>query len=134
MIEFNCAYCGNVKRVHSLADASKFCSKSCAAKWGNEQRYGTEEDRKITAQKRLERRREARRLKRKERETNIIKAPAPELFGCVFQSESILCDRQICSRCGWNPDVAKARLEEIIEKRNDNAGICPNHRRYDDEP
>ena len=122
MIEFTCAYCGAKKEVPSYHGERRFCSKSCAAKWGNEQRYGTEEDRKIIVQKRLERKREARRLKRKAREPIAIKAPAAEPFECVFQPESILCDRQICSRCGWNPDVAKARLETIIEKRDDDAG------------
>ena len=107
MIEFNCAYCGAVKVVRSEHDASRFCSKSCAAKWGNVQRYGTEEERKAKQREREE-------SKRKARKTVVLKAPGPEAFECVFQPESILCDRQICSRCGWNPDVAKARLEAIM--------------------
>lgn len=84
MYEFNCAYCGTLKRVYRPHDASTFCSKSCAAKWRFEQKYRAE---KVQA-----------------------------VFECVYQPESIMCDRKICSRCGWNPEVAKARLEEITGK------------------
>lgn len=114
MIEYICAYCGKAVQVKYPSQLQKFCSKSCSSKWGNEQRYGTEEERKAKQRKRKAR-------KRKARETIAIKVPAPETFECVFQPESILCDRQICSRCGWNPDVAKARLEAIMEKRNGDA-------------
>ena len=32
---------------------------------------------------------------------------------CIFQPDSILCEDLACEKCGWNPDVAKARLETI---------------------
>ncbi len=34
---------------------------------------------------------------------------------CIYQPESIMCDRRKCSKCGWNPEVAHARLEAIME-------------------
>ena len=34
---------------------------------------------------------------------------------CVFQPESIICFKRDCINCGWNPVVAKARLEAIME-------------------
>jgi hypothetical protein len=37
---------------------------------------------------------------------------------CIFQPEAINCDRRTCTTCGWNPVVAKARLEEFKEKCN----------------
>ena len=98
MYEFKCAYCGKVKRVLRSCDVGRFCSKSCAAKWGNVQRYGAEK--------------------------------IHETFECVFQPESIMCDRQICSRCGWNPAVAKARLEEIIETRFADASTLEEHTEF----
>jgi hypothetical protein len=32
---------------------------------------------------------------------------------CVFQPESIMCYKRNCTNCGWNPVVAKARLEKL---------------------
>ena len=83
MYEFHCAYCGTLKRVYRPHDASRFCSKSCAARWRAEHK---------------------RRVK------------AFEIYECVYQPESIICDGCDCSKCGWNPDVAKARLEAITGK------------------
>lgn len=37
------------------------------------------------------------------------------MYKCDFQ-EFVECERKKCSECGWNPEVAKARLEAIIEK------------------
>ena len=34
---------------------------------------------------------------------------------CIYQPETIICDKRICSKCGWNPEVAKARLDKIME-------------------
>lgn len=45
----------------------------------------------------------------KKREENFITA-------CVFQPESIECNRRNCINCGWNPVVAKARLAAIKGK------------------
>lgn len=33
---------------------------------------------------------------------------------CIFQPESIDCFKRECSKCGWNPEVAKARLDKIM--------------------
>lgn len=83
MYEFNCEYCGKLRRVASRHDASRFCSRSCAKKWEWEQKGAA-----------------------------IVEG----FFECVYQPESIMCDRKICSKCGWNPEVAKARLEAITGK------------------
>lgn len=39
--------------------------------------------------------------------------------GCVFQPDSVLCGERNCGNCGWNPVVAKARLEAFKEKYNE---------------
>ena len=83
MYEFHCEYCGNLKRVYRPHDASRFCSKSCAARGRAESKQG---------------------------------GKAMGIFECIYQPESIMCDRRICSKCGWNPEVAKARLEAITGK------------------
>lgn len=42
----------------------------------------------------------------------------PKPGECIYQPESIMCDRRTCSRCGWNPEVAHARLEVILGKED----------------
>lgn len=37
------------------------------------------------------------------------------MYRCDYQ-EFVECEKKKCSECGWNPEVAKARLEAIIEK------------------
>lgn len=37
---------------------------------------------------------------------------AESLIPCKF-NESVLCDRQKCSTCGWNPEVEKRRKEKL---------------------
>ena len=40
-----------------------------------------------------------------------------EPFKCPLQStDHVLCMKKNCSKCGWNPEVAQARLDAIIEK------------------
>ncbi len=34
---------------------------------------------------------------------------------CIYEPVGVECDRQVCSKCGWNPEVAHARLERIME-------------------
>ena len=40
------------------------------------------------------------------------------VFQCPY-NEACSCDpkKRRCNRCGWNPDVAKARLEKTCYKR-----------------
>lgn len=86
MIEFHCAYCGKIKRTYRTHDAGKFCSKSCAAKY----RYGH---------------------KRPDQQ------PATGTLwnkGCVFNPDGVHCVMKDCAKCGWNPEVAKARLEALV--------------------
>ena len=37
---------------------------------------------------------------------------------CVFQPESVMCNLRTCGKCGWNPVVAKARLDAFMGKAN----------------
>ena len=37
---------------------------------------------------------------------------------CQFNKE-VVCDRQECYHCGWDPEVAKARKEEFLRKLTD---------------
>ena len=34
-------------------------------------------------------------------------------------NEFVVCSMKKCTRCGWNPDVAKARLEKIRQERQE---------------
>ena len=36
------------------------------------------------------------------------------LFTCPYNHE-VDCTLQMCGKCGWNPEVAKARLEKYLE-------------------
>ena len=40
---------------------------------------------------------------------------------CPYQ-EAVFCypSERKCERCGWNPEVAKCRLDKIIEHRKNN--------------
>lgn len=86
MFEFTCAYCGNVKQVPRRHDIGKWCSKSCADKARKGQKTKYN-------------------LKRDNGE-----------YECLFQPESIVCTRMDCENCGWNPEVAEARLKRIMEE------------------
>ncbi len=37
------------------------------------------------------------------------------MYRCDY-NEKIECKQKTCSECGWNPEVAKARLDAIIAK------------------
>ena len=89
MYEYTCAYCGKVVQVRWLSQAQKFCSKSCAASYGNTLRAGRSGSRNNE-----------------------------DVDECIFQPETIMCGKRKCESCGWNPVVAKARLEAITGKMN----------------
>ena len=36
---------------------------------------------------------------------------------CIFQPETVECYKRTCSKCGWNPVVAKARIDAYLKKR-----------------
>lgn len=38
--------------------------------------------------------------------------PADLATGCPYNGE-IICDMRKCSKCGWNPEVAKRRTEAL---------------------
>ena len=49
-------------------------------------------------------------------------AAFPEWLYCPFHVKNIavLCSRWVgCDKCGWNPDVSKARIEKLREKRRE---------------
>ena len=31
-------------------------------------------------------------------------------------NDALICERKNCRKCGWNPNVAKRRVEELLEK------------------
>lgn len=35
------------------------------------------------------------------------------MYKCDFNPVGVQCERKECSKCGWNPEVAQARLEAI---------------------
>lgn len=40
-----------------------------------------------------------------------------EPFECPYNpGGGVLCERKKCTTCGWNPEVAQARLDAIIKK------------------
>lgn len=88
MFEYTCEYCGKVRQARDRSRVRRFCSLACSA-----------ESRK-KPKKEL--------VKRRYRE---------ELGECVFQPTSVLCADRKCGSCGWNPVVAKARLEAITGKK-----------------
>lgn len=87
MYAYICAECGKVVKVEYRCRVQKFCSKSCSAKHGNRMRGRNAET----------------------VSTNVITAG-----DCVFQPESIECFKRNCNKCGWNPVVAKARLDKFM--------------------
>ena len=86
MYEFICEYCGKTVITENMWEGRKFCDRACAAKGRNKpkQIYFGEV---------------------------LPRNPTGE---CVFQPESIECHRMNCDNCGWNPEVAKARLDKIM--------------------
>lgn len=88
MIEYTCEVCGKVKQVKCRRDAGRFCSKKC---------YG------YAIMKGMVQRVNA-------KETNAERTDA----SCEFNPDGVICDTKNCKECGWNPDVAKARLENYM--------------------
>ena len=40
--------------------------------------------------------------------------------GICRHNVNIVCDKKKCYSCGWNPEVSKARLEQILQARKGN--------------
>ena len=38
------------------------------------------------------------------------------MYNCHFVPKGVQCDKKECHKCGWNPEVAEARLEKIREE------------------
>lgn len=45
----------------------------------------------------------------------IKNAPIPTEVACRF-SDGVVCDKQECEKCGWNPEVAERRVAQIRER------------------
>lgn len=67
-----------------------YCSKSCAAKGGWAAKRGKVDP------------------------NWNWKKVSKELYECRYNPE-VKCENRICTNCGWNPEVAKARLEKLME-------------------
>ena len=86
MHEFICEYCGKTVVTEHMWYGRKFCSRACGAKGRYKHNYSTMGE-------------------------MLPRNPTGE---CIFQPESIECSRLNCDNCGWNPEVAKARLDKIM--------------------
>lgn len=51
--------------------------------------------------------------KLKENDHHWTKDPTGRLWNCRYQS-FVSCEDRNCAKCGWNPEVAKARSEKIL--------------------
>ena len=87
--DIRCEFCGE-----PMVDAkNRFCSKSCAAKARNGAQYVIV-DKGFAWTKSMGR-----------------------LWNCRYQ-RFVHCEDRNCAKCGWNPEVAKARSEKILESLN----------------
>ncbi len=37
------------------------------------------------------------------------------MYRCDYQAH-VECEKKTCSKCGWNPEAAQARLEAFLKK------------------
>ena len=65
-----------------------YCSKSCAAKAGWAIKLGVDL-------------------------TYDWKKVSQNTYECRYNPE-VACESRICTKCGWNPEVAKARLDNLM--------------------
>ena len=85
-IEKECLYCG--KKFIADREARKFCSRSCSS--GIRGSYVFDEEAGLY-----------------DENTNG--------FQCQY-NPGVICYSMECEQCGWNPEVAKARLEAFKRK------------------
>ena len=88
-----CEYCGNP--VHNRS--YRFCGPSCAAR----ARHGipkVEIDRNFNWEQ-----------------------TSGKRWKCRYQRKNVSCTDRDCAHCGWNPEVARKRSEEIAQKRKETA-------------
>ena len=90
MYEYTCPTCGKIHRVMYKSEVKTYCNKSCAVK--------------------------ARYMKPEEEE--VVQREA-KLGECIFNPVAVDCFHRNCTNRGWNPVVAKARLEAIMERMNE---------------
>jgi hypothetical protein len=95
MFELICQGCGKVFMAERMT--RMFCSHVCAST-NRSRSAGT-----ASCDTSLE-------WKRTEGNHLVWECPYNKAVGCSFRK---------CDRCGWNPEVAKARLEKIMEARRE---------------
>lgn len=86
-----CQYCGKEMIVYpSEVDKRKYCSRNCA----NKGRFQCEKG---------------------EFDTSLAwerSSSDKSRWSCPY-AVNVSCGMRVCSKCGWNPEVAKARLEAM---------------------
>jgi hypothetical protein len=86
-VKITCSYCGKEKWVDPCHADQKFCSQECSHK--------------------------GRTLEKEDFDNSFLwRKYGRDKWVCPY-SEGVTCERRICSKCGWYPDVAKARLEDF---------------------
>lgn len=84
----NCEYCGQPTNGQKY----RYCSRSCSARARNN-------------------------VKPVEVNTDLNwKETVGGLYRCQYNM-NVRCRDRDCANCGWNPEVAKARLQAVVEKR-----------------
>jgi hypothetical protein len=95
MIDLICQGCGKPYKADRTTRV--FCSHSCAAMNRSKKCGSSHCDSS---------------LEWKRKESNEL------MWECPY-NKSVDCSFRKCDRCGWNPEVAKARLEKIMEARRE---------------
>lgn len=88
-VKITCKVCGKEKWVDIGHAGQKFCSRECV----NKGRVLHNEDFDISLQWKLS---------------------SKSTWVCPY-NEGVTCEKRTCNRCGWKPEVAKARTEEFME-------------------
>lgn len=89
MFEKKCAVCGKSFTVALQSRMKKTCSASCAAK--------------LAAQRDVD-------------YSFDWKKEADNKYACRYNPEGCSCSDRQCLRCGWNPEVAKARTKKFLSQ------------------
>lgn len=88
-VKITCKVCGKEKWVYIGHADQKFCSRECVNK--------------------------GRDLFKEDFDHSLEwKRASSERWVCPYVG-NVSCYKRTCNRCGWNPEVAKARTEEFME-------------------
>lgn len=89
MFEKQCAFCGKTFTIPLSARKQKCCSRSCAGR--------------LSALKDVDL-------------TFDWKKEQDGKYTCRYNPEGCKCSNRKCLDCGWNPEVAKARTEKLLNQ------------------